>query len=113
MKTEPNVLQYTTHAKERICHCLSKVRKMPLSLTEHHSTDSTLLQTIFYPIKYAVHFKMKKYGLVLLQDQQGAKAVPVCSEVLSSDPQNVNALKDRAEAYLQDEQYENGKSMLL
>ncbi|GAA6087907.1 dnaJ homolog subfamily C member 3a [Tachysurus ichikawai] len=64
MKTEPNVPQYTVHAKERICHCLSK-------------------------------------------DQQGAKAVPVCSEVLSSDPQNVNALKDRAEAYLQDEQYEH------
>lgn len=55
---------------------------------------------------------MKKYGLVWPQDQQGAKAVPVCSEVLSTDPQNVNALKDRAEAYLQDEQYENGKSTL-
>ncbi|KAM9486117.1 dnaJ homolog subfamily C [Clarias gariepinus] len=64
MKTEPNVPHYTVHAKERICHCLSK-------------------------------------------DQQGAKAIPVCSEILSSDPQNVNALKDRAEAYLQDEQYEN------
>ncbi|XP_062861405.1 dnaJ homolog subfamily C member 3a [Trichomycterus rosablanca] len=63
MKTEPNVPQYTLHAKERICHCLSK-------------------------------------------DQQGAKAIPVCSEVLKSDSQNVNALKDRAEAYLQDEQYE-------
>lgn len=55
---------------------------------------------------------MKWYSLFLLQDQQGAKAVPVCSEVLSSDPQNVNALKDRAEAYLQDEQYENGKYII-
>ncbi|KAG9271209.1 hypothetical protein AMEX_G14097 [Astyanax mexicanus] len=42
----------------------------------------------------------------LSKDQQGAQAIPVCSEVLKSDPENVNALKDRAEAYLQDEQYE-------
>uniref|UniRef100_A0A4W4FMG4 DnaJ homolog subfamily C member 3 n=1 Tax=Electrophorus electricus TaxID=8005 RepID=A0A4W4FMG4_ELEEL len=42
----------------------------------------------------------------LSKDQQGAKAIPVCSEVLQSDPQNGNVLKDRAEAYLQDEQYE-------
>lgn len=27
MKTEPNVEVYTTKAKERICHCLSKVRE--------------------------------------------------------------------------------------
>uniref|UniRef100_UPI0037E98438 dnaJ homolog subfamily C n=1 Tax=Semicossyphus pulcher TaxID=241346 RepID=UPI0037E98438 len=42
----------------------------------------------------------------LAQSQQGSKAIPVCSEVLESDPENVNVLKDRAEAYLQDEQYE-------
>lgn len=33
----------------------------------------------------------------------------MCSEVLHSDPQNVNVLKDRAEAYLLDEQYEEGE----
>jgi len=32
----------------------------------------------------------------------------VCSEVLNADPHNVNALKDRAEALLQDDQYEEG-----
>ncbi|XP_063069395.1 dnaJ homolog subfamily C member 3a [Engraulis encrasicolus] len=63
MKTEPDVLQYTQQAKERICHCLSK-------------------------------------------DQQGPKAIPVCTEALEFDPNNVNVLKDRAEAYLQDEEYE-------
>uniref|UniRef100_A0A673C6W7 DnaJ homolog subfamily C member 3 n=1 Tax=Sphaeramia orbicularis TaxID=375764 RepID=A0A673C6W7_9TELE len=35
-----------------------------------------------------------------------SRAIPVCSEVLQSDPQNVNVLKDRAEAYVQEEQYE-------
>uniref|UniRef100_A0A3Q2G466 DnaJ homolog subfamily C member 3 n=1 Tax=Cyprinodon variegatus TaxID=28743 RepID=A0A3Q2G466_CYPVA len=42
----------------------------------------------------------------LSQAQQGSRAVSVCSEVLQSDPENVNVLKDRAEAYVQDEQYE-------
>lgn len=43
------------------------------------------------------------------QDQQASRAVSACSEVLQSDPENVNALKDRADAYVQDEQYEEGK----
>ncbi|XP_041856994.1 dnaJ homolog subfamily C member 3a [Melanotaenia boesemani] len=42
----------------------------------------------------------------LVHDQQGSRAISVCSEVLQSDPENVNALKNRAEAYVQDEQYE-------
>uniref|UniRef100_A0A6Q2X574 DnaJ homolog subfamily C member 3 n=1 Tax=Esox lucius TaxID=8010 RepID=A0A6Q2X574_ESOLU len=62
VETEPNVPQYSHHAKERICHCLAQ------------------------------------------QDMN--RAITVCSEVLQSDPHNVNALKDRAEAYLLDEQYE-------
>ena len=46
---------------------------------------------------------------VLVQEQQDvSRAITVCSEVLQSDPQNVNVLKDRAEAYLLDEQYEEG-----
>lgn len=43
------------------------------------------------------------------QGQQASRAVTVCSEVLKSDPENANALKDRAEAYVQEEQYEEGK----
>lgn len=43
------------------------------------------------------------------QDQQGSRAIPVCSQVLKTDPENINALKDRAEAYLQEEQYDEGK----
>ncbi|KAM6985555.1 dnaJ homolog subfamily C [Aplochiton taeniatus] len=42
----------------------------------------------------------------LAQDQQTSRALSVCSEVIQSDPENVNALKGRAEAYIQDEQYE-------
>lgn len=33
----------------------------------------------------------------------------VCGEVLRLDPENVNVLKDRAEAYVQEEDYEAGK----
>ncbi|KAF3694826.1 DnaJ -like protein subfamily C member 3 [Channa argus] len=42
----------------------------------------------------------------LTQGQQASRAISVCSEVLQSDPENVDVLKDRAEAYIQDEQYE-------
>uniref|UniRef100_A0A1W7RHV6 DnaJ homolog subfamily C member 3 n=1 Tax=Agkistrodon contortrix contortrix TaxID=8713 RepID=A0A1W7RHV6_AGKCO len=63
MKMETNVPVYTTRAKERICHCLSK-------------------------------------------NQQSTEAIKVCTEVLQLEPENVNALKDRAEAYLLEEMYE-------
>ncbi|XP_008326486.1 dnaJ homolog subfamily C [Cynoglossus semilaevis] len=43
----------------------------------------------------------------LTQSQQGSRAISVCSEVLTSDPENVNALKDRAAAYILEEQYED------
>lgn len=43
------------------------------------------------------------------QGQQASRAISVCSKVLQSDPENVNVLKDRAEAYVQEEQYEEGK----
>ncbi|KAI1899010.1 hypothetical protein AGOR_G00078280 [Albula goreensis] len=42
----------------------------------------------------------------LSQDKQATEAIAVCSKVLKSDPHNVNALKDRAEALMLDEQYE-------
>ncbi|RMC06822.1 hypothetical protein DUI87_16270 [Hirundo rustica rustica] len=63
MKTEPEVPVYSTRAKERICHCLSK-------------------------------------------NQQATEAIKVCTEVLQLEPTNVNALKDRAEAYLLEDMYE-------
>ncbi|KAG7282917.1 hypothetical protein CRUP_018417 [Coryphaenoides rupestris] len=64
MKTEPNVPQFSHHAKERICHALAQGQ------------------------------------------QHSSRAVKVCSEVLEADPENANALKSRAEAYIQEEQYE-------
>lgn len=43
------------------------------------------------------------------QGEQSSRAISVCSDVLQSDPENVNVLKDRAEAYIQEEQYEEGE----
>uniref|UniRef100_A0A668ANN8 DnaJ (Hsp40) homolog, subfamily C, member 3a n=1 Tax=Myripristis murdjan TaxID=586833 RepID=A0A668ANN8_9TELE len=54
---------------------------------------------------YSLHAK-ERICHALAQSQQASRAVSVCSEVLQSDPENVNALKDRAEAYVQEEQYE-------
>ncbi|XP_037095751.1 dnaJ homolog subfamily C member 3a [Syngnathus acus] len=38
--------------------------------------------------------------------QQPDRAIKVCGQVLQSDPHNIDALKNRAEAYIQNEQYE-------
>ncbi|XP_034970370.1 dnaJ homolog subfamily C member 3 [Zootoca vivipara] len=40
------------------------------------------------------------------KSQQSVDAIKLCTEVLQLEPDNVNALKDRAEAYLLEEQYE-------
>ncbi|XP_034614140.1 dnaJ homolog subfamily C member 3 isoform X1 [Trachemys scripta elegans] len=40
------------------------------------------------------------------KNEQSAEAIKVCTEVLLLEPANVNALKDRAEAYLLEDQYE-------
>lgn len=46
----------------------------------------------------------------LFQSQQSVEAIKLCSEVLQLEQDNVNALKARAEAYLLEEQYEEGNS---
>ncbi|XP_061735031.1 dnaJ homolog subfamily C member 3a [Nerophis ophidion] len=43
----------------------------------------------------------------LTHGQLTAKAISVCSEVLRSEPHNVNVLKDRAKAYIQEGLYED------
>ncbi|XP_040342911.1 dnaJ homolog subfamily C member 3 [Herpailurus yagouaroundi] len=40
------------------------------------------------------------------KDEKPVEAIRVCSEVLQTEPDNVNALKDRAEAYLIEEMYD-------
>nr|KAF6460225.1 DnaJ heat shock protein family (Hsp40) member C3 [Molossus molossus] len=42
----------------------------------------------------------------LSKDEKPVEAIRVCSEVLQMEPDNVNALKDRAEAYLIEEMYD-------
>lgn len=96
MKTEPNVAQFSLLAKERICHALTQVRRFTSA-----SNLSLWFSENFYP--------SSTFWLCSDQDQQASRAVLVCSEVLQSDPENVNVLKDRAEAHIQDEQYEEGK----
>lgn len=44
----------------------------------------------------------------MVQNQQPVEAIRVCTEVLQLEPTNVNALKDRAEAYLLEDLYEEG-----
>lgn len=46
--------------------------------------------------------------LLPLQNQQATEAIKLCTEVLQLEPTNVNALKDRAEAYLLEDMYEEG-----
>lgn len=100
MKTEPNVPQFSALAKERICHALSQVGAL---------TAAPKLALYIYIFFTGILTEPFCLGLYSEQAQQGARAVSVCSEVLQSDPENVNVLKDRAEAYVQDEQYEEGK----
>ncbi|KAM4561727.1 dnaJ homolog subfamily C [Fundulus diaphanus] len=52
------------------------------------------------------HVAKERICHALSKAQQASRAVSVCSDVLRSNPENVNVLKDRAEAYVQDEQYE-------
>lgn len=62
----------------------------------YHACFLALRHTSWFPLCYD-------------QGQEASRAISVCSEVLQSDAENVNVLKDRAEAYIQDEQYEEGK----
>lgn len=50
------------------------------------------------------------FSYVDFQDEKPVEAIRICSEVLQMEPDNVNALKDRAEAYLIEEMYDEGKS---
>lgn len=46
--------------------------------------------------------------IYLAQNEQAKEAIRSCTEVLEQDAGNINALKDRAEAYILEEQYEEG-----
>lgn len=55
----------------------------------------------------------KSFSHIYLQDEKPVEAIRICSEVLQMEPDNVNALKDRAEAYLIEEMYDEGKSLRI
>uniref|UniRef100_A0AAR2L6L4 DnaJ homolog subfamily C member 3 n=1 Tax=Pygocentrus nattereri TaxID=42514 RepID=A0AAR2L6L4_PYGNA len=109
LKLDPDHKQCFSHYKQ-----VKKLNKQIMSAEEliqqqrygdAVSKYETVMKTEPNVPQYMLHAK-ERICHCLSVDQQGAKAIPVCSEVLKSDPQNVNALKDRAEAYLQEEQYE-------
>lgn len=106
MNTEPHVHYFSVLAKERICHALAQVRPPYCCHAAMRCINS-----LFGSIKLHIHrtFNQRVFVLCHDQGQQASRAISVCSTVLQSDPENVNALKDRADAYIQDEQYEEGK----
>lgn len=99
MTTEPNVHHFSLLAKERICHALAQVRRLTDAI---RCIDWLCLSGIINPaLVFALYYD---------QGQKASKAISVCSEVLQSEPENVNVLKDRAEAHIQEEQYEEGRA---
>lgn len=46
---------------------------------------------------------------MLMQLQLAAEAIDVCSEAHQRDPRNANVLRDRAEAYILNQDYEKGR----
>uniref|UniRef100_H3A0R8 DnaJ homolog subfamily C member 3 n=1 Tax=Latimeria chalumnae TaxID=7897 RepID=H3A0R8_LATCH len=56
---------------------------------------------------YTIHSKERIcHCLSKKKDQESSAAIKVCTEVLQLEPTNVNALKDRAEAYILEQQYD-------
>lgn len=98
MKTEPNVRHFTLFAKQRICHALAQVRPLTAAMR-------CINWHLWFYLTICLNGAL---SMCHDQGQQASRAVSVCGEVLQADPENVNVLKDRAEAYIQEEQYEEG-----
>lgn len=97
MKTEPNVPYYTNLAKERVCFSLVKV------------SGAKDLFTIpcFYTLKLLKH--QRRLLCAHLQMKSTHDAIDACSEAHQRDPRNANILRDRAEAYILNQEYEKGE----
>ncbi|XP_030642407.1 dnaJ homolog subfamily C member 3-like [Chanos chanos] len=109
LKLDPDHKQCFSHYKQ-----VKKLNKQIQSAEELIQQQRLASQSLHVTRSYTKQKNTSQNGLTakerichcLAQVRQTAKAIEVCSEVLKSDPDNANALKDRAEAYLQDEQYE-------
>lgn len=98
MKTEPNVQLYTNLAKERICFCLVKVRERNENCAEQSVKSDVLFD-------FSWHLVESRQ----LQIKLAQEAVDMCSEAHQRDPRNANILRDRAEAYILNQDYEKGR----
>ena len=49
------------------------------------------------------------HGLYFCQEQNTKEAIQVCSETIEMEKQNVNALCDRADSYLLEDNLDDGK----
>lgn len=128
MQTEPNVPYYTNLAKERICFCLVKVRewRQLFSLSDAHFFLPSHPPDDVKPLNklpLQTHCPSSHYSSVLLcnhspfasyhfQIKSATEAIDVCSEAHQRDPRNANVLRDRAEAYILNQDYEKGDSLL-
>lgn len=134
METEPNVPYYTNLAKERICFCLVKVRER-LHLTFQGSRQEMLTVFVFFllhgpedvrPLNKLPlgcrHTSSSHSGSLTVfnrspsasnqfQIKSAAEAIDVCSEAHQRDPRNANVLRDRAEAYILNQDYEKGDAI--
>ncbi|XP_053295355.1 dnaJ homolog subfamily C member 3a [Pleuronectes platessa] len=109
LKLDPDHKQCYSHYKQ-VKKLNKQIRSAEELIQEQRYDDAvSKYETVMKTEPKVPQFSLLAKGRIchaLAQGQHGSKAISVCSEVLESDPENVNVLKDRAEAFIQDEQYE-------
>ncbi|KAG7463757.1 hypothetical protein MATL_G00180030 [Megalops atlanticus] len=109
LKLDPDHKQCFSHYKQ-----VKKLNKQILSAEEliqqqRYAEAVSKYESVMKTEPHVLHYTHQAKERIchcLSQNQQATEAITVCGEVLNSDPENVNVLKDRAEAFLQDEQYD-------
>ncbi|XP_008070305.1 dnaJ homolog subfamily C member 3, partial [Carlito syrichta] len=73
--------------------------------TDATSKYESVMKTEPNVVEYTIRSK-ERICHCFSKDEKPVEAIRICSEVLQMEPDNVNALKDRAEAYLIEEMYD-------
>lgn len=109
LKLDPDHKQCYSHYKQ-VKKLNKQIQSAEELLKEQRYEDAVNKYEAVMKMEPTVHhyslLAMQRICHALVQGQQSNRALPVCSEVLESEPENVEVLKDRAEAYVQEEQYE-------
>uniref|UniRef100_A0A8I5U257 DnaJ homolog subfamily C member 3 n=1 Tax=Pongo abelii TaxID=9601 RepID=A0A8I5U257_PONAB len=79
--------------------------ELSLRYTDATSKYESVMKTEPNIAEYTIRSK-ERICHCFSKDEKPVEAIRVCSEVLQMEPDNVNALKDRAEAYLIEEMYD-------